>query len=96
MCILRDNRLKDVEKLLVFEKRVRGWRELCGGADGQLGLRWGFREEGEDVAVYGSSVWEDILDIFLAADELVRKACFVYDVWAPFQSSYGSSTDSGY
>ena len=33
MCMLCEDGLEDVKEVLVFEKRVRGWWELCGGAD---------------------------------------------------------------
>ena len=34
VCMLCENGLEDVEEVLVFKKRVRGWRELCGSTDG--------------------------------------------------------------
>ena len=34
VCMFCENGLEDVEEVSIFEKRVRGWWELCGTADG--------------------------------------------------------------
>lgn len=65
-----DDRLEDVQKVVVLAEGVRRWWKLRRRAYGELRCWRRGRQEGEQMSREGAIVWEDILQQSLVSEQL--------------------------